>query len=44
MIGDPLTLVAGLLRVAFPVFLILVAISKTARYALLLGVLDQVVL
>jgi membrane protein YqaA with SNARE-associated domain len=44
VIGDPLTLVAGLLRVGFPVFLILVAISKTARYALLLGVLDQVVL
>lgn len=31
-IGDPLTFVAGVLRVRFDVFLILVAISKFSRY------------
>jgi membrane protein YqaA with SNARE-associated domain len=38
IIGDPLTLVAGLLRVRFAIFLALVAIGKAARYgALILG-------
>lgn len=32
-VGDPLTVVAGLLRVPFLVFLLLVALAKTARYA-----------
>ena len=32
VIGDPLTIVAGVLREPFPVFLLLVAIAKTARY------------
>jgi membrane protein YqaA with SNARE-associated domain len=32
IIGDPLTIVAGVLREPFPVFLALVAIAKTARY------------
>ncbi len=40
IIGDPLTLLAGVLRVNVWVFLILVAISKTARYAVLLGLID----
>jgi membrane protein YqaA with SNARE-associated domain len=31
-IGDPLTIAAGVLREPFPVFVILVAIAKTARY------------
>jgi membrane protein YqaA with SNARE-associated domain len=31
-VGDPLTIVAGVLREPFPVFLILVALAKTARY------------
>ena len=31
--GDPLTVVAGLLRVRFDGFLVLVAIGKGARYA-----------
>ncbi len=35
VIGDPLTLVAGMLQVRFAVFLPLVAIGKTARYAVL---------
>jgi membrane protein YqaA with SNARE-associated domain len=41
-IGDPLTLVAGLLKVRFPIFLALVAISKTGRYIVLLGLLEQI--
>ncbi|MCO6386189.1 YqaA family protein [Aliihoeflea sp. 40Bstr573] len=37
IIGDPLTVVAGILRVPFPVFLVIVAIAKTGRYAFVLG-------
>ena len=36
LIGDPLTVVAGMLRVGFWPFVILVSIGKTARYALVL--------
>jgi membrane protein YqaA with SNARE-associated domain len=32
VIGDPLTIVAGVLREPFPVFLALVAVAKTTRY------------
>lgn len=32
VIGDPLTLVAGILRINFPLFLILVTIGKAFRY------------
>jgi membrane protein YqaA with SNARE-associated domain len=32
VIGDPLTIIAGVLREPFPVFLALVAMAKTARY------------
>lgn len=32
IIGDPLTVIAGVMREPFPVFLILVAIAKTGRY------------
>nr|WP_238701790.1 YqaA family protein [Mariprofundus erugo] len=35
IVGDPLCLVAGLLRCAVPVFLLLVTLGKFARYALL---------
>ena len=35
IIGDPLTLVAGLLRVRFLYFIILVAIGKVSRYVLI---------
>lgn len=31
-IGDPLTVVAGVLREPFPVFIAIVAVAKTARY------------
>ena len=37
VIGDPLTVVAGILRVPFPIFLVVVAIAKTGRYAFVLG-------
>ncbi len=36
VVGDPLTLVAGLLRTPFSVFLVYVTIGKAARYALVL--------
>ncbi|MGO4573438.1 YqaA family protein [Microvirga sp. 2TAF3] len=32
VIGDPLTLVAGVLREPLPIFILLVALAKTARY------------
>ena len=37
IIGDPLTIVAGVLREPFPVFLILVAIAKIGRYLAVTG-------
>lgn len=37
IVGDPLTVVAGLLRVRLSWFLILVAIGKAARYAIVLA-------
>ena len=38
VIGDPLTIVAGVLREPFPVFLFLVAIAKTARYVAVVAI------
>lgn len=35
IIGDPLTVVAGILREPFPTFLLLVTIAKVGRYLLL---------
>ncbi len=35
IIGDPLTLIAGIFRVSIPLFLILVTIGKLARYVAL---------
>ncbi|NIR61245.1 MAG: DedA family protein [Gammaproteobacteria bacterium] len=37
--GDALTFIAGVMRVPFPLFLILTGIGKGARYAILLGLL-----
>lgn len=37
-IGDPLTFIAGMLRLTFWQFLILVFVSKSGRYAILLGI------
>jgi membrane protein YqaA with SNARE-associated domain len=36
VVGDPLTLVAGLLRTAFVPFVVLVLLGKASRYALIL--------
>lgn len=41
VIGDPLTVVAGLLRTPFIVFVVVVAFAKTARYAALLWFADM---
>ncbi|MCM2458348.1 DedA family protein [Rhizobium sp. CG4] len=35
IIGDPLTVVAGVMREPFPVFLLLVSIAKVGRYVVL---------
>jgi membrane protein YqaA with SNARE-associated domain len=35
--GDAITFVAGLMRVRFPMFLLLTGVGKGARYAILLG-------
>ncbi len=37
VVGDPLTLVAGVLRVPLPWFVLLVTVGKAARYAAILG-------
>ena len=37
VVGDPLTLVAGVLKVPFNLFLLLVLLGKAARYAVLIG-------
>ena len=42
VIGDGLTLIAGLLRVRFGQFLVLTAIGKGARYAVMLGIFESV--
>ena len=39
VIGDPLTLLAGIMRVRLWLFLLLVTFAKGARYAVLLGLL-----
>ncbi|MEM7173139.1 MAG: YqaA family protein [Pseudomonadota bacterium] len=39
IIGDPITLVAGILKVRFWTFLVLVAIAKTIRYLAVLGMI-----
>lgn len=41
VVGDPLTLVAGVLRMPIAMFIALVAIAKGARYAILLLLADQ---
>lgn len=42
VIGDPLTFIAGLLRVNVWVFLVLVSIGKAGRYAAVLWLADSV--
>jgi membrane protein YqaA with SNARE-associated domain len=41
VVGDPLTLVAGVLRMPILLFVTLVALAKGARYAVLLLLADQ---
>ncbi len=36
LIGDPITFAAGFLHVRFPIFIVLVAIAKSARYAVVI--------
>ncbi|WP_305976867.1 YqaA family protein [Rheinheimera baltica] len=36
VVGDPLTLIAGVLKVRFKLFVVLVLLGKAARYALLI--------
>lgn len=43
IIGDPLTLIAGLARTRFKLFLILVAIGKGSRYAFLIVLAHAVI-
>jgi membrane protein YqaA with SNARE-associated domain len=38
IIGDPLTVIAGLLRTPFPLFVLLVTIGKLARYVAVVSV------
>jgi len=40
VIGDPITVAAGVMRMSFGLFFLLVMISKTIRYILLLGVFN----
>ena len=37
VVGDALTFIAGILRVPFPLFFVLTALGKGARYAVVLG-------
>jgi len=37
IVGDPLTVIAGALRVALPIFVLLTGIGKLARYLILIG-------
>jgi len=39
--GDPITVAAGVMRMRFWLFLLLVSLSKTLRYAAVLGVLNM---
>lgn len=41
IIGDPITMVAGVMRMRFFTFLILVSLSKTLRYMMLLGAFNM---
>jgi|TARA_B110000977_G_C11074309_1_gene490602 membrane protein YqaA with SNARE-associated domain len=40
IIGDPLTLIAGILRVNFLLFLILVAVGKVSRYFIVFALIN----
>ncbi|MDD9907385.1 MAG: DedA family protein [Boseongicola sp.] len=42
IVGDPLTFAAGVMRVSFPTFVLLVAIGKTLRYVFVLGIAREI--
>lgn len=42
IIGDPITVAAGVMKMGFIRFLILVSLSKTLRYVVVLGIFDHV--
>ena len=42
VIGDPLTFVAGFLRIRFLPFVVLVCVGKAARYAAIIGAVEAV--
>ena len=44
VVGDPITLVAGVLKVSFWKFLLLVAIAKTVRYLAVLELVEWTIL
>lgn len=41
VVGDPLTIVAGVMRMRLPLFVLMVFIAKGGRYAVLLLAADQ---
>lgn len=41
LVGDGLTFIAGVMKMNFYLFIVLVAVGKGARYAVLLGVLNS---
>lgn len=41
IVGDPLTFVAGIMRVPFSIFVLLVAIGKALRYAIVIAMALQ---
>ncbi len=43
LIGDPITFAAGFLRVRFLVFIFLVAIAKSARYAAVIALAQNII-
>ena len=43
IVGDPLTLVAGVMRIPFTQFLILVALGKAVRYAVVIFIAQGVI-
>ena len=44
IVGDPITVAAGVLKVRFSTFLVLVAIAKTLRYMVVLGLVEWALL
>jgi membrane protein YqaA with SNARE-associated domain len=41
IVGDALTFIAGIMKVPFPIFILLTGIGKTLRYVIVLGLTDH---